>query len=401
MSILSDTPDALDARQLRGPALAAALRDSRATTLARVFPRDDADWRVPQRDGINPVAWELGHLAWFADFWIRRGPHRPAANGLVEATLPTQSELPDAIFDSVRLAHADRWRAPLPGRAALRALMDAQLESCIAAIPATEDDDAAAYFHRLALFHEDMHGEAFAWLGATLGWPAPPGLERMPTLPGDAGAIAVAGGPMTLGHGGPGFGFDNEEPPLAVELAPFEIDATPVRNGAFLCFVEAGGYDQAAHWPGDAGSWRAAQAVAHPARWRRSPGGAWEARWFDRWRQLDLDEPVVHVNAFEAEAYCAWAGRRLPRAAEWECAAAEPGFAWGRSVWEWTADAFRPYPGFRPGPYHDYSQPWFDSHRELRGGALATHARLHDRRYRNFFTAGRNDVFAGFRTAAR
>jgi iron(II)-dependent oxidoreductase len=68
-------------------------------------------------------------------------------------------------------------------------------------------------------------------------------------------------------------------------------------------------------------------------------------------------------------------------------------------VWEWTADPFRPHPGFRPGPYRDYSLPWFESHRELRGGSFATHARLHDARYRNFFMPDRRDVFAGFRSA--
>lgn len=110
---------------------------------------------------------------------------------------------------------------------------------------------------------------------------------------------------------------------------------------------------------------------------------------------------MIHVSAWEAEAYARWAGRRLPTAAEWEHAAAtQPAFAWGRSVWEWTASTFTPYPGFAPGPYRDYSAPWFGDHRELRGGAFATHPRLHDLRYRNFFQPGRNDVFTGFRTAA-
>ena len=107
---------------------------------------------------------------------------------------------------------------------------------------------------------------------------------------------------------------------------------------------------------------------------------------------------MIHVNAFEAEAYCQWVKRRLPSAAEWECAA--PHIGWGRSVWEWTADAFQPYPGFTPGPYREYSAPWFGDHRELRGGAFATHARMHDPRYRNFFQPQRSDVFAGFRSVA-
>jgi EgtB-related family protein len=109
---------------------------------------------------------------------------------------------------------------------------------------------------------------------------------------------------------------------------------------------------------------------------------------------------VIHVSAWEAEAFARRAGRRLPHAAEWECAARDPRFHWGQSVWEWTADAFLPYPGFAAGPYADYSRPWFGDHRELRGGSFATHARLHDPAYRNFFVADRNDVFAGFRTAA-
>jgi iron(II)-dependent oxidoreductase len=223
----------------------------------------------------------------------------------------------------------------------------------------------------------------------------------LPSLPASE-PLAIAGGELVLGRSADrrGFAFDNEQPPITVRLAAFEIDSTPVRNAEFARFVEAGGYGDAGLWPGAAGAWRARQTRPHPARWRRDSGAGWQMRWFDRWQPLDPDAPVIHVNAWEAEAYCRWTKRRLPRAAEWECAARDPRFRWGRSVWEWTADAFLPYPGFAAGPYTDYSKPWFGDHRELRGGAFATHDRLHDRSYRNFFVADRNDVFAGFRTAA-
>ena len=391
---------AADPRRLAGAALAEALRDARATTLARTMDQDDDAWNVPQQAGVNLPAWELGHLAWFGEFWILRRPHRARADGLVEASKPPSIAVPDAIFDSARLAHADRWRVALPPRDELARRLAAQLDACIDTLPRDEDDDAANYFHRLALFHEDMHGEAFAWLRATLGWPAPAGLAAVPSLPALA-PLHIDGGTIALGRGADerGFAFDNEQPPLPVRVAPFEIDATPVRNAEFVAFVDAGAYDDAALWPGPAGEWRSRHSLSHPSRWRRAGSDGWQMRWFDRWLPLDPAAPVVHVSAWEAEAYCRWAGRRLPRAAEWACAARDARFVWGRSVWEWTADAFLPYPGFTAGPYADYSRPWFGDHRELRGGAFATPARLHDPRFRNFFLPARTDVFAGFRTA--
>ena len=388
------------ARQLAGPALAAALRDARAATLACVLDLDEAAWLPPRGAGVNPIAWELGHLAWFAEFWILRGPHRANSEGFIEAARPARLAGPDALYDSARLGHAGRWQHPWRSRADTVAVLAAQLDACIEAIPAGDDDDAALYFHRLALFHEDMHGEAFRWLRAALGHPAPTGLVLADQAPRTS--LAVAEGEACIGRqpGEPGFAFDNELPAARVPLAAFDIDSTPVGNADFLAFVEDGGYRRDSLWPVAAAPWRAAGGGAsHPARWRCREG-AWEERWFDHWRPLPTLQPVVHVNAWEAEAWCRWAGRRLPRAAEWQQAAqSRPGLHWGRSVWEWTADAFEPYPGFVAGPYRDYSQPWFGSHRELRGGSFATHDRLHDTAYRNFFTPERNDIFAGFRSA--
>ena len=166
----------------------------------------------------------------------------------------------------------------------------------------------------------------------------------------------------------------------------------------FARFVAAGSYDDAALWPGDAGRWRARHAASQPARWRRDGDGAWQMRWFDRWQQLDADAPAIHVSAWEAEAYCRWAGAAAERGGG-ELAALAPRFRWGHGVWDWTR-RLPAYPGFVAGPYADYSKPWFGDHRELRGGSFATHARLHDPRYRNFFVADRGDVFAGFRTAS-
>jgi EgtB-related family protein len=129
----------------------------------------------------------------------------------------------------------------------------------------------------------------------------------------------------------------------------------------------------------------------------RGAQGDWQVRRFGQWQAMDLNAPVVHANAADAQAWCEWAGRRLPTEAEWACAAHSPDFAWGQ-VWEWTASDFAPYPGFVAHPYRDYSEPWWHGHRVLRGACAATSAHVVDVRYRNFFVPERRDIFAGFRS---
>jgi ergothioneine biosynthesis protein EgtB len=389
-----------NARLLYGTSLAAALRESRQRTLSLVDDLTAAQWCPPMQLGVNPIAWELAHIAWFAEFWILRGPHHRDEHGLAQAAEPPRFAGPDALFDSSRLAHAARWIETMPTRTQLGPMLADQLDACIDAIP-DDRQNAALYFHRLALFHEDMHGEAFCWMRAALGYPAPAGVA-VPKVPASV-PLTLPGGHFKQGCSGTesGFAFDNEGLARSVILPEFEIDSAPVSAGQFARFVEAGGYETAQYWPDEAGVWRAKSDCAHPQYWRRNPQADWEMRWFDQWVPLDADAAAIHLNAYEAQAYCLWAGRRLPSAAEWEYAAqTQPAFRWGHSVWEWMADAFLPYLGFEPGPYREYSQPWFGNHRELRGGAFATHERMHNPRYRNFFQAHRNDVFAGFRTVA-
>ena len=382
------------ARRLSGPALADALRDTRARTWALVDDLSDAQWLPPLQNGVNPVTWELAHLAWFAEFWILRGPHTRDAQGIAVAQRPPLFLGPDEHLDSAQLPHAARWTTPLPSRAALKTLLDQQLQACIQAVPHTsglqaDEADRALYFHRLALFHEDMHAEAFCWMRSSLGYAAPQGLAP-PTLQAaqTAPVLQVRGCQVSLGRPleGFGFSFDNESPPQTLALAAFDIDRQPVSAQVFVEFLEATG-----HTP--------------PARWRQNPNQAtrpaWQICWFDSWLPASADLPALHVNALDAEAYCRWAGRRLPTALEWEHAAqTQPGFTWGHGVWEWTSSTFAAYPGFAPGPYQEYSQPWFGDHRELRGGAFATHARMHNPHYRNFFLPQRSDIFSGFRTVA-
>ena len=144
-------------------------------------------------------------------------------------------------------------------------------------------------------------------------------------------------------------------------------------NGAFLRFVEDGGYDERRLLARRRRRLAAAAGRRPSAALAPRRGGRWQARWFDRWQPLAPTAPVVHVNAWEAEAYCRWAKRRLPSAAEWECAARDPRFAGAAASGNGPPTLSSPYPGFAAGPYADYSRPWFGDHRELRGGSFATH----------------------------
>jgi iron(II)-dependent oxidoreductase len=164
--------------------------------------------------------------------------------------------------------------------------------------------------------------------------------------------------------------------------------------------VEAGGYDEPRWWTPEGLAWRQSLALACP-RYLRRDGAGWQQWRHGQWANLDRALPACHLTQHEALAWCAWARRRLPSEAEWERAActASDGFTWGQ-VWEWTCSRFEPYPGFVPHPYVDYSAPWFGSRAVLRGASFGTQPRMRHPRYRNYFPAERNDIFAGFRTCA-
>jgi EgtB-related family protein len=137
-----------------------------------------------------------------------------------------------------------------------------------------------------------------------------------------------------------------------------------------------------------------------PRYWRRKDG-RWQQRRFAQWIDLVAEQAVIHLTAHEAEAWCRWAGRRLPNEAEWEYAALQAdAFDWGRQVWEWTASPFTPYPGFSPDPYAEYAAPFFHTHRSVRGGSFATRSRMRNPRYRNYYEPHRDDIFVGFRSCA-
>ncbi len=369
-------------------------------------------WQVPQLPQLNPPLWELGHIGWFQERWIGRNLQRSQGVAADPSAARLASWLPDADrwWDSSHVAHDTRWQLDLPGVQAIRDYLLQTLESTLELLERAEETDDALYFFRLCLFHEDMHGEAFAQMAQTLGLTLEAPLLRSltPSAATLREPLSLPACRWTLGSTGQGFVFDNERRPHSVDVPEFEIDAQPVSWSQFVEFVDDGGYDQPALWSGAGWAWLEAISQTEGRRGPRyvdqigvASGAVMQNR-FGRPTRMSPNQPAMHMTWWEADAWCRWAGRRLPTEVEWEVAAhtaGRRGFAWG-GVWEWTASTFRPYPGFEPDPYTDYSQPWFGSHQVLRGGSFATRARMKSAKYRNFFQRERDDVFCGFRSCA-
>jgi ergothioneine biosynthesis protein EgtB len=397
---------AASARRAGRGALADALRASRADTLATfaAYVRALPALVVPQREELNPPLWELGHIGWFQEYWLARNPQRDRGTAAdPDAPRPVGVRAgADALYHSSRVAHASRWSLPLPDVEATRADLDAQLATTLALLAEAPDDgDHTLYFFRLALFHEDMHHEAALYMAQALGIAIDDARWQVQPLSAGRGEIDLPAARWRLGCDGAGFAFDNELRAHEVDVAACAIDSRVVRWDEYLAFVDAGGYGDGRWWSEDGRAWLAATGAGAP-RYLRRAGDGWQQWRHGRWTALDAALPACHLTLHEAQAWCAWAGRRLPSEAEWEHAAVSrpAAFRWG-DVWEWTASAFAPYPGFAPHPYRDYSAPWFDGRPVLRGASFATQPRMRHPRYRNYFGAGRNDLFAGFRSCAR
>lgn len=232
-------------------------------------------------------------------------------------------------------------------------------------------------------------------------------------------------GQVEIGGGGEGFRFDCEGPRHTVHLHPHALADRLVNNGEWLEFIEDGGYREAGHWLADGWAWVSENQVEAPLYWRRGGGGEWRRFTVAGARPLDRAAPVCHISYYEADAFARWSGYRLPTEPEWEAAAAavdsasgnqldEPGDIRPRAaadgagprqmfgdVWEWTASAFLPHPGFRTaeGAVGEYNGKFMVGQMVLKGASCAT-PRGHSRAtYRNFFYPHMRWQFAGVRLA--
>lgn len=358
-----------------------------ATDLARQFHPD-----------LSPLGWHFGHSATVEAYWLHEVVlHRPIAPAWKElyfpefssktqrgARLPVRAEL--AAFCRARYAEhdalLDAWETQAPPHALL----------------------ANDYLLHFLIQHHAQHYEIMQQILTQRALATPHTFRVTDPLVAQApieDTVEIAGGEARIGDDGAVECYDNELRCHAVALKPYALAKRAVTNAQYLGFIEARGYEQAAHWSPAAWAWLHARPCRAPDAWRQDPAGHWYTVGVDGAQALIPDAPVNGISWYEAAAFAHYAGARLPHETEWEHARALRAFAWDAiGAWEWCANAFYPYPGFRAFPYDGYSTPWFDGdHYVLRGAGIYTDECIKRRTFRNFYAPDKRHIFAGLRLA--
>jgi len=389
---------------------------------------------------MSPLVWDLAHIGQQEDLWLLRGGDA-ACQGLLTAKV-------EKLYDAFEHSRASRVSLPLLTPTEARGYIGdvrGRVLDGLDALPADARDDGERLFpYAMVEQHEQQHNETMLAThqlraGAPVLAPQvtlPPGRD----LPHDA--VLVPAGPFTLGVDGTDepWSLDNERPAHTVDLPAYRIGRVPVTNAEWQAFVDAGGYDEPRWWSTRGWEHRLEAGLERPLFW--SADGS--RRRFGHVEDIPADEPVQHVCFFEAEAYAAWAGARLPTEQEWEKACAwDPDLGerrrwpWGRSdwhpglanlgggalrpapvgaypggasaygveqlmgdVWEWTSSDITPWPGFTEMLYADYSAPFFGGdYKVLRGGAWSVGGAAVRPSFRNWDLPIRRQVFCGLRLA--
>ena len=394
----------------------------RALSLALTDRLSDADATVQSMPDASPAKWHLAHTTWFFETFVLRD-HVPGYR-LHDDRWPF---LFNSYYEAEGRRHARHRRGMItrPDLAevrAYRAHVDAALTQALPTLSAAARDLVALGCH-----HEEQHQELLVTdlihlFSENPLEPAlyPPARRGPSALPAETGWWTHPGGIVRIGHAGDGFAFDCEGPRHETLLAPHKLADRTVTNGEWAAFIADGGYREPRWWLADGWAWVKAEAIEAPLYWQQGTEG-WTQFGLDGRRPVDPAAPVTHISFFEADAYAAWAGARLPTEAEWEAHAATQDSLGGRqldaagviepvaaagapmfgNVWEWTGSAYRPYPGFHAaeGAVGEYNGKFMSGQFVLRGGSCAT-PRGHVRAcYRNFFYPHQRWQFTGLRLA--
>ncbi|WP_421999029.1 ergothioneine biosynthesis protein EgtB [Reyranella sp.] len=373
-------------------------QDIRAHTEELAAPLSAEDQTVQPMPDASPTKWHLAHTTWFFETFVLK----PHARGYRPFD-PAYEYLFNSYYEAVGPRHPRPQRGMItrPGVAEVQAYRHHVTAATAELLDS--GNNAVEPIVELGLHHEQQHQELLLMDAKHL-------LSLNPLKPAyrPAGPVASKAAPLRwlgfegglheVGHDRPGFAFDNEGPRHKVWLDPFALASRPTTCGEYLAFIEDGGYRRPEFWL--SAGWDCVQQRGWqaPLYWERD-AEAWRVFTLSGLQPVDVDAPVCHVSGFEAAAFAKWAGKRLPREAEWEVAA--PALEQTGVVWEWTASPYVAYPGFREpaGAIGEYNGKFMANQMVLRGGCRATPAGHVRPTYRNFFPPDARWLFGGIRLA--
>lgn len=354
------------------------------------------DQNVQSMPDASPTKWHLAHTTWFFEAVVLS---KFAAR--YKSFDPAYAYLFNSYYEGLGPRHPRSQRGLL-SRPSVAQIMDYRhhVDTAMAELIAEREAEVSALV-TLGLQHEQQHQELLLTdiKHAFYSNPLLPAYGPLPkhAISHDRSWSDCPGGVVEIGHRGQGFAFDNETPRHEVLLHPFRIAARPVANGEFRAFIEDGGYRRAEFWLSDGWDMVRREGLRAPQYWiQETPG--WSVFTLEGIAPLAADEPVMHVSYYEAAAYAAWSGKRLPTEFEWEAANPKGQGA----VWEWTGSSYLPYPGYRPfdGDLAEYNGKFMIGQMVLRGGSQATPAGHARPTYRNFFPPSARWQFSGIRLAS-